>query len=280
MRRIWSFFPITSSSSYRVFWIGDIGKHDSPGNSIVSFRRRSGSVDTLIISKRMQPILHMSLAWSYYLSTRLISGARYHLEPTWFDMLLFLEHLWSMVWVSLAAIFCFNSLVSSIPNLITPSRSLFVLPDPCPIALSGSDLAKPKSQSLIWQFSSIRIFAGLISRCKMLAECKNFIAVSRLYSVATVWSMLKSFFSYIKVVLRSPYIKSITINRPRWPWFLSLGATSKSISPLVWSLPGISVNHLINFISLTTFTKSYSLSQTLAMNFMATSCLVTLHLAL
>lgn len=40
-------------------------------------------------SKTMHPKLHISDAWSYYFSIIDISGALYHLEPTWSDIYLF-----------------------------------------------------------------------------------------------------------------------------------------------------------------------------------------------
>ena len=51
----------------------------------------------------MHPKLHKSEAWSYDFSTREISGALYHLEPTCRDMSLFITLLLGLSFVKISA---------------------------------------------------------------------------------------------------------------------------------------------------------------------------------
>jgi len=60
------------------------------------------------------------------------------------------------------------------------SRILLLLPLPLPTQLSGRDLDKPKSQSLILQVESIRMFAGFKSLWMMFALCRYLIEQSKL----------------------------------------------------------------------------------------------------
>ena len=150
---------------------------------------------TKAISYMMQPRLQMSEAWSYCFSTREISGALYHLVPTWFDRLRFFCNLVSFYFRSFWAITFFNSsllVMECRSDLRMLSRILLELPEPLPMQLCGNVLERPKSQILMLQSSSIRMFAGFISRWMMLAECINFIAHKMLYEISIMCSWEKS----------------------------------------------------------------------------------------
>lgn len=80
------------ASSFLFSAIGDSGKHESPWNSTSLFYSPSWLwfSTSFISSHRMQPMDHMSEAWSYCFSMMEISGALYHLDPTWEERDLFL----------------------------------------------------------------------------------------------------------------------------------------------------------------------------------------------
>mmetsp|Transcript_113252 Transcript_113252/g.283641 ORF Transcript_113252/g.283641 Transcript_113252/m.283641 type:complete len:214 (+) Transcript_113252:204-845(+) len=86
----------------------------------------------LISSPRMQPALHISTAAVYSIDVRTISGARYHLVPTY-----------------------------SVRRKSSSSCENPALP-----------LASPKSHNLMSQFLLTRTFKGFKSRWTTLAECK------------------------------------------------------------------------------------------------------------
>lgn len=132
----------------------------------------------------MQPTLHMSEAWSYYFSTMEISGALYHLEPTWEERHLFFSLrdcllfsiLETITYLSCSSVYFSVKCCCPILSLI-----LLELPLPWPMQVSGSVREIPKSHSLMLHSSSIRMFPGFKSRWMMLAACKFFTAQSRLY---------------------------------------------------------------------------------------------------
>jgi len=174
-------------------------------------------VHTLSNSYIVHPILHMSEAVSYCFSTMETSGALYHLDPIWFDKLLFLLIRVSLFFTSFWTIVFYNS--SSLPlssfHFYIQSRNLLEFPLPWPIVLSGIVLARPKSQNRILQSSLIKILAGLRSLCKTFAEWRYFIPHSMLYKIDVIWSS-ESYSSGIELYtfLRSLSIYSITKKRP------------------------------------------------------------------
>ena len=128
----------------------------------------------------------MSDAQSYCFSTSEISGALYHLVPTWLDKLLTFSTLVTFQLVNFCAIISLNAVsplmwLRSLFNIL--SRILLEFPEPLPMQLLGKVLERPKSQSLMLQSSSIRMFAGFRSRCKTLEECKKRRAQSILYKI-------------------------------------------------------------------------------------------------
>lgn len=134
----------------------------------------------------MHPRLQISIAWSYCFSTEITSGALYHLVPMWLLMALFFFYLvlfypinffemtshssfWSYCWLSF--------------DLRILSLSLFEFPEPLPTQLSDMDLDSPKSQILMLQSSSTRMFEVLMSLCIMFAEWRNLRAQTMLYRI-------------------------------------------------------------------------------------------------
>lgn len=166
----------------------------------------------------MQPKLHISEAVSQCFQTSEISGALYHLEPTWLEKargFSFLAFLLSVSFFAIALL-VMNSSYSVSFSLFIEFLILLVLPDPLPLALSGMLLASPKSHILISQSSETRIFAGFTSRCKTLHDYKNLKAQSMLYIKMIVWFYSRStisteFISFFKSVST----KSITMNMPK-----------------------------------------------------------------
>ena len=76
------------------------------------------------------------------------------------------------------------------------SLILLVLPLPLPMILAGSDLDNPKSHILTLQFESMRILAGLISLCIMLALCKNLMPHNKLYKIQMTWASCRFILGY------------------------------------------------------------------------------------
>ena len=119
------------------------------------------------------PRLHMSDAWSYCYSFIEISGALYHLELTWPDILLYFCLTPSFISITfLLIIFLIYLSVWSFFKLYLrmESRILLELPEPFPVRLSGKLLDIPKSHIFTWQSLFIKRLAGLKSRCTTLAE--------------------------------------------------------------------------------------------------------------
>ena len=127
-------------------------------------------------SKIEHPRLHRSYAVSYCFSQMTTSGARYHLDPMWFDKLRFF--FWRIFYDS------FNLLEMAYLNFLLRelfdysafsilSRTRFEFPLPLPMWQLGSDLERPKSHIFTLQSIFIRIFEGLRSLCMMFAECRN-----------------------------------------------------------------------------------------------------------
>lgn len=139
----------------------------------------------------------MSEAKSYYFSIRISSGALYHLVATWFERHTFLFFLSSFRLYSLTEIACFIILSSnfSLYFIFTMlSLILFVLPLPSPKQVSGNVLESPKSQILMLQKWSTKIFSGLISLWITFAELKKLAAQSTLYiMVSTCYSVKRKF---------------------------------------------------------------------------------------
>jgi hypothetical protein len=142
-------------------------------------------------------MLHMSEAKSYYFSTSEISGGLYHREPTWLERLLFLfnrsDFLPESLWATASLISSFE-LGFWMRCLRMLSLILLLLPLPLPTQLSGKDLDSPKSQSLILQAESIKIFAGFKSLWMTLALCTNFKAQSKLYKICMTWVSVRLIF--------------------------------------------------------------------------------------
>ena len=236
--------------------MGDKGKHELPG------RRCLWALflwfKALKNSTKVQPRDHMSIAWSYCFSHRIISGERYHLDYTWFDRLLFLDTLLDYFATSLSAIIYlnFNSWdVSVILALKKESLTRFEFPLPWPTQLLGSVLASPKSQILTLNSLSISIFEGLMSLWIILAECRNFIAETQLKNMSSDWTLVKSLkfreeFPPMKL-LRSVSKYSITMKTPNY--WLS-GALKISSILVVKLFPGICERFCRIYISLTTLT--------------------------
>jgi len=164
MQLSWSFLLTTFFFLLEVLPLsqGESGKHEVPVNR----NRSSGSTPFLeycsvqeIISLRMHPTLHISMEVSYCFSTRMISGALYHLETTWLERSLYLDILAS--------------------RLLRRSTAVSVL-DFLPLGSSavGRVLPRPKSQILTLQSTSTRMLAGLMSLCMMLELWMKFMARS------------------------------------------------------------------------------------------------------
>ena len=119
-------------------------------------------------SCKIHPKLHISEAWSYWRSTKHISGARYHLDPTWIDIQRFTYLLFSKVSLSYNSIIAFLSRPLFLETLIyldTRSRRCIELNPAKFIQVSGMLLDIPKSHILALQFGVNRILADLKSRC-------------------------------------------------------------------------------------------------------------------
>lgn len=105
--------------------------------------------------------------------------------------------------------------VSRRPSLAMLSRTLLELPLPLPTKDSGSVLARPKSQIFTLHSLSIKMLAGLISRCMTLALWTNLMARIKLYIKLLIWSSLSYFlFEKLRSCLRSVSIYSITTKTP------------------------------------------------------------------
>lgn len=136
---------------------GDRGKHELPGNNILSLGFIPLSLYesvNVMNSERMHPALHISMLWSYYFYARIISGALYHRETTWGERFLLLGF--------------FKAL------------DLLLRRDD-PDDWIGNDLAMPKSQILTSHLELRSKFAGLMSRWIMLAVWTKFNAHRNLY---------------------------------------------------------------------------------------------------
>jgi hypothetical protein len=113
----------------------------------------------------------------------MISGERYHLDPTRFERLLFLFYRVICEKVSFVEMAClslvsFELCVSLALRIESLTR--FELPLPEPIQLLGNVLASPKSQILTLKSLSITMFEGLMSLWIILTECRNLTAQTQL----------------------------------------------------------------------------------------------------
>ena len=101
--------------------------------------------------------------------------------------------------------------------------------EPGSLIWGGRTLERPKSQILIYDWLSIRIFAGLRSLCIRLAEWMNLIAHKRLYIITIMCCslILVPWFTDIMIFLASASTKSMTINRELNLWLSDM---------LIWDL--------------------------------------------
>ena len=100
-------------------------------------------------------------------------------------------------------------------SCIMLSRILLELPLPLPISESGRDLDSPKSQIFTLRSLSIRIFAGLISRCITLALWRNLMAHIKLYiSLDATYSVRFASFALLRSFFKSKSMHSITMKTP------------------------------------------------------------------
>ena len=161
----WS-LELTSAESLRK---GEIGKQLSPLNVYLFDEEKPSpwylSVH-LIISAKETPRPQMSMAWSYYLFVKMISGALYHLELTAHVMLLFYLLIRSfLLWIFLDTCSLDSSGFLNCSSLST----------------LGKVLARPRSQYMTLHEPSIRMFPGLMSLWITPAEWRNFNPHSILY---------------------------------------------------------------------------------------------------
>jgi len=152
------------------------------------------------ISARTHPRPHMSI-WEVYSScVRIISGDLYHLELICVDNLLCLSD--DLAWFYCLTLFSKTRLLFilswfSIVNGEASVSSWLMEPDSMFISTSPSKflafdafsmhLAWPKSQSLTWQFWSMRRLPGLMSLCMIPAEWIKLKEHSKLYRMITTW---------------------------------------------------------------------------------------------
>ena len=163
-------------------------------------------------------MLHISTAWSYWCSTRAISGALYHLEYTWLD-----KHRRFSVYSSSFILISFfmtifllwaSSISLAIEFLKIAWRILLEFPEPFSRRLTGKVRDIPKSHSLTWQSLVTKIFAGFKSRCMTFAEWKNFIAHNKLYTINLMCSLEISVKTPdLRTVLKSASRYSMTKNK-------------------------------------------------------------------
>ena len=138
-------------------------------------------MDEWIISASMQPMLQMSMAWSYFFWVSMISGARYHLDTTQFESSLFSFYRAGLCSYYAALTFRLNNFSylacsSGSPYLLICFRS-FLRKSLKALASSfflGMARARPKSQILTLQFESIRKLPGFMSLWIIFAECMKF----------------------------------------------------------------------------------------------------------
>ena len=159
------------------------------------------------------------------------------------------------------------------------SLILFVFPLPLPTMLAGRDLDKPKSHNLTLQLESMRMLAGLISLCMMLALCRNLMPHNKLYKIQITCASCRQILGYQWIIfLRSLSTYSMTINIPNMGSLIGRSVVKMSMSSATWLLP-MEDSYLQILISLSTFTQSYSFLKIPWMNFIATDLLVNLQVA-
>ena len=192
-------------------------------------------------SPRIHPVAHMSTAVSYWFSTKMSSGARYHLEATW--SVNSLGRLIGAADSRISVISSLNSYSYSDLSSILKSRSFFLRTflRSWGLSLSDevlSDLARPKSQIFTEQVLSISRFAGFRSLWIMLAEWRNFMAQSMLYKMVMMCcsSSMVPISTEDSTFLTSQSTKSITRNImfksrlfSRWPLSLKLALSNSSL---------------------------------------------------
>ena len=157
----------------------------------------------------------------------MISGARYHLEPTCIEHDLFIFDLLSLSFSKMDVISASYKLFSegffldfwlSLIFFWTTGLRIWVLKFFSSWYFLGIDLANPRSQILILQSCDKSIFADLISRCIIFASCKNAIAQKLWYRTFRRWSWVKAILCLISWSTSVP-ICSITMQN--WSILLS-----------------------------------------------------------
>ena len=153
---------------------GEIGQQESPLNGYLYLTRASDGLycsEQCKSSYSTQPTDHISMAQSQYFSVSIISGALYHLDYTVLDISLsasvfFL--IWQTFFLKDSYLETLFSSQVHLSKLLLNRMSLILMDSFC--WSSVHDRLKPKSQSLIQHLESMRMFAGLISLCIMLAR--------------------------------------------------------------------------------------------------------------
>lgn len=173
----------------------------------------------------------MSEAWSYCLSTRETSGARYHLEPTCIEthlLIFFLLFLSSTkCWLILS--FNYYWLLTLLFPWSYRKCSLIAIELEFSIFMQvwGKLLDNPKSHILALQSDVIRMLADLRSLCITLASCIKANEQSALYINFLRWPSLNSIW-FLRSWSRSDSMYSITMQM----WFISIDYALFSV--LIW----------------------------------------------
>ena len=197
----------------------------------------------LTISPRTHPIDHRSDYVLYSDSDKIISGALYHRETTWLDNYLVLFYRDSLSYWRRSEITFFWCLLTKLNpsslnsylaaalkselmslwgySFLSPSESLvagensvtFLLFSYLCSSSSGMVRASPKSHTFTAHSLLIKMFAGFISLCIMLAEWIKLMAHMILYKIVTTWSSVKDGgFVVVNMRFKSCSTKSRTKN--------------------------------------------------------------------
>ena len=141
----------------------------------------------------MQPALQVSTEFLYLVSKMMISGARYDLDITWFERLLFSSCRFGRTYSN------FSVIASRLQSFFFYSTFLEVL-------------ARPKSQSRSLQSWSSRILPGLRSLCMTFALWRKSMAQSSLNRMVIVCFSLSPILSFKNTFRRSLSMQFMTMN--------------------------------------------------------------------